>query len=207
MLSLSVGIPIFLLTGGMLWLLWKRQRSQHKLGLQRISRKAPAPRWISSRALQSNIDASQYESSAIFASGVSGGAGVSPMLDSTQTMSSPQSVYAPSNPYPMMNTFPQQMLTMSSNNIANYPQNDALRPPLMGSPNLPLRLTEARDSNKNGPMSLLTSPPTPLIDTPTLPISPSPLVPDVSPPSVENDPMLAAVMRQAQMGLFTLPDR
>jgi hypothetical protein len=206
MQSLSIGILIFLLTGGMLWLLWRRQREedQHKLGLQGISRNAPAAaRWVSSRELQSNIDGSQYASSAILAPGVSGGAGVWPMPSSTQPMSSSQSAYASSNPYPMMNTFPQQMFTMSSNNVANYPQNDILGSPLMGS----LPLTETRDSNKNGQMSLLTSPPTPLMNTPAQSMSSSLLSPEVSPPSVEDDPMLRAAMQQAQMGLFTLPDR
>ena len=202
--SLSIGALLFLLAGGMLWLLWKRQRNQHKSERQGIFGTTPASRWISSRELQSNVDVSQYESSTIFVPQVSGGAGVLPMLDGTQPMSSSQSAYASNNPQPMVNNFPQHMLTMSSNNRANYPKNDTLRSPLMGSLNQP---TEAGDSNKDGQMSLLANSPAPLRDTPTQFMPSSLLLPEVPQSSVEDDPMLGAAMRQAQMELFTFPDR
>ena len=205
--SLSVGTLLFLLAGGMLWLLWKRQRNQHKSERQGIFGSTPASRWISSRQLQSNVDVSQYESSTIFVPRVSGGSGVLPMLDSTQSMSSPQSAYASNHPQTIMNTFPQQMLTMPSNNGTNYPQNETLRSSLMGPLNRPFQLTEARDSNKDGQMSLLANSPTSSRDTPTQFMPSSLLLPEAPQPSAEDDPMLGAVMRQAQMGLFTLPDR
>ncbi len=202
--SLSVGTLLFLLAGGILWLLWKRQRNQHKSERQGILGSTPASRWISSRELQSNVDVSLYESSTAFVPRVSGGSGALPMLDGTQSMSSPQSAYASNNP---MNNFSQQMLTMPSSNRTNYPQNNTFRSPLMGSLNRPLQLTEARDSNKDGQISLLANSPTPLRDTPTQFMPSSHLLPEAPQPSVEDDPMLGAMMRQAQMGLFTLPDR
>jgi hypothetical protein len=205
--SLSVGALLFLLAGAILWFLWRRQRNQCEPEKQGILGYAQASGWISSRELRSNIDVPQYEASTVVVPQVSGGSGVLPLLEGTQSMSSPQSAYAPNNPQPMMNTFQQQMFTMTSNSRTNYPQNNIFRPPLMDSLNQPHRLTEARDSNKDGQMSLLANSPTPLRDTPTQFMPSSHLLPEAPLPSVEDDPMLGTVMRQAQMGLFTLPDR
>ncbi len=205
--SLSVGAVLFLLVGAILWFLWRRQRNQCEPGQQGILGYAQASRWISGRELRSNIDVPQYEASTVVVPQVSGGSGVLPLLEGTQSMSSPQSAYAPNNPQPMMNTFQQQMFTMTSNSRTNYPQNNIFRPPLMDSLNQPHRLTETRDSNKDGQMSLLANSPTPLRDTPTQFMPSSHLLPEAPLPSVEDDPMLGTVMRQAQMGLFTLPDR
>jgi len=224
-LSLGVGTLIFLVSGAMIWLLWKRQRNQHEPVLQGISRTAQAPRWISSREIQSNFDASQHASSAAFAPGVSGasggaevygvsggtgvygGAEVLPMLGSTQSMPSPQLAYTSSDPHTRMTAFPRPMLTMPSNNAVSYPQNSGLRSLLMDSPNLPLQLTEAGGSNNNGQMPPLAAPLTGLIDAPTISMSFSQLEPTVDPPSIEDDPMLGSMMRQAQMGLFALSGR
>ncbi|HWS84856.1 MAG TPA: hypothetical protein VN207_11430 [Ktedonobacteraceae bacterium] len=96
-MPLSIGVPLFLFSGAILWLLWRRQTSQPKPALQGISRNGQAPRWISSREMQSNLETSQYASSDIFASGVSGasgGAEVFPMLGSTQPNAS-SAIFAP----------------------------------------------------------------------------------------------------------------
>ena len=261
-MPLSIGIPLFLFSGAILWLLWRRQRNQHKP----ISRNGQAPRWISSREMQSNLEASQYASPTMVTPGVSGGADVFPMMGSTQpnassamfgpgvsgapggadvfpmpgniqpnassdmfapgvlgasggadvfpmlgntqpNASSKLAYYASSDLHPMLTTFPQQTLTISSNNVASYPQNGILQSLLMDSINLPPQLTAARDSNRNGQMLPLAAAPTALMDIPTLSMSPLPLASAVCPPLIEDDPMLEGIMRQAQMGLFALKGR
>lgn len=130
MLFFGVGIPILLLTGGMLWFLWRRQAKQHKPAM---SRSGQAPRWISSREIQSNLDTIEHVSVTRFAPEVaraSGGAGVVPMLGSTQPMLSPQQAYTSGDPYPMMAAFSQQMPPMSLNNAASYPPNLPMPSPL-----------------------------------------------------------------------------
>jgi len=215
-LSLGVGTLIFLLSGAMIWFLWKRQKNQHEPVLQGISRNAQAPRWISSREIQSNLEVSQYASSAVFApavsgayggTGASGGGEVLPMLGSTQSMPSPQLAYTSSDSRTMMTAFPRPMLTMPSKNAVSYPQNSGLQSLLMDSPNRPLQLTEAGGSDNNGQILPLAAPLTALIDAPSMSVSPSQLEPTVGPPAIEDDPMLGAVMRQAQMGLFALSGR
>jgi hypothetical protein len=115
--------------------------------------------------------------------------------------------YTSSGPHTRMTAFPQQMLTMPSNNAVSYPQNSGLQSLLMDSPNLPLQLTEAGGLDNNGQMLPLAAPLTALIDAPTIPMSSSQLEPTVDPPTIEDDPMLGVVMRQAQTGLFALPGR
>jgi len=96
-MPLSIGVPLFLFSGAILWLLWRRQKNQPKPALQGISRNGQAPRWISSREMQSNLETSQYASSDIFAPGVSGASGgveIFPMLGGTQPNAS-SAMFAP----------------------------------------------------------------------------------------------------------------
>src|SRR5260370_5195469 len=200
----------------MICFLGKRKRTHHEPVLQGISRSAQAPRWISSHEIQSNLEVSQYASSAVFApavsgayggTGASGGGEVLPMLGSTQSMPSPQLAYTSSDSRTMMTAFPRPMLTMPSKNAVSYPQNSGLQSLLMDSPNRPLQLTEAGGSDNNGQMLPLAAPLTALIDAPTIPMSSSQLEPTVDPPAIEDDPMLRPVMRQAQIVRFALSRR
>jgi len=187
----------------MLWLMWRRQTSQHKPALQGIPRNAQAARWMSSSGRQSPLDASPYASSAILAPGVSE---VLPLLGSTEPMPSPQLTDIPHDPRLMRTAFPQHMLTMPLNNAARSLQNDDSQSLFMDTLNLPLQLTEARESNKNGHMLPLAPPPTAWMDTPTASM-PSSLPATIQPPSIKDDSMLESVMQQAQMGLFALSGR
>lgn len=188
MLSFGVGAPILLLVGGMLWFLWRRQTNQHKPVLRRISGNGQASRWVSSREIQSNLDTVEHASPIIYnTSGVSGasrGAGVLPMLGSSiQSMSSPQHAHMFNDSHTMMTNVPQQMLPMSSNNVANYPQNRSLQSLPMDSLNWsPVQQIEARES-KNGQML-------PFAAVASLSISP----PQLPTPSTKEDPELGKRM-------------
>jgi hypothetical protein len=209
LLSLGVGVALFLLSGAMLWLMWRRQTDQRQPVLQGMSYHARAPRWMNSRRIQLSPDASQYALSAVFASGVSER---TLPLGSTEPVSSPQLGSPPSTPGLMRTAFPQHLLRIASNNAARSLSNGDLESRPTASLNLPVQPTEAGASNHNGHTLPPVPPSTALVETPTTSLpsshSLSPVLPAaVRPPFIKDDPVLEAIMRQAQMGLFVLLGR
>jgi hypothetical protein len=104
------------------------------------------------------------------------------------------------------------MPTSSSNNAANPAQNSDLQPLPLDNLSLPQsireRATNGNGQKTTGPIAVLLPP---LMDTPVpfmsapLPVPPVPVQAQATrPPSIQEDPMLEEVMRQAQMGLFIL---
>jgi len=228
-LSLGVGAPLLLVTGAMLWLLWRRQVNHYQPAGQEISRNAQASPWSNNNAqaspwsnnnaqaspwsnnyeMPSTPDVSQYAS---FPSLAAGMPEALPMPGSTPPMPSPQVAYTPSDLRPMTSAFPQQMLTMSSSNGAISAQNGDLVPLPMDTLNLPLQSSRARAAIRNGQKptipalsaalmdSLIPSMSSPLLVVPVPPLA-------IQPPSIKEDPLLEEVMRQAQTGLFALSRR
>jgi len=206
-LALGVGAPLLLISGGTFWLLLRWQINRRRLVLDMPAQASP---WISSYEMQSSFYALQSASGAVNSIIPSTGAsGVSISAPPTQP------TYTPSDLRPVTMAFPQQMLTMHSNGIADYPLNGDLRPFPIDSLDLSLEVTRAIESNGNGHMPLLPNSPTALIDIPTsfMPSSPPisqaiPALPRIGqPPSIKDDSVLESVMRQAQLGLFALPGR
>jgi hypothetical protein len=209
MLPLSVGAPLLLASGGVLWLV---RRRHYKPSLQGASRAAQASLWMSSRELDSDLNALHY---------VTGASGALPVPVRTQTpymptptsqLSFTQPTYTPTGLPSITTAFPQQMLIMSSNKADHYLQKDDLQPFPMDALNPPLQLIEARESNKHAQMFPLAVPPIALIDTPISSLSSPSLMPPVAslpirPPSTKEDLLLGEVMRQAQMGLFIVLGR
>jgi Predicted solute binding protein len=118
--SLGVGIPFFLLSGALLWFLWRRQTNQHKPALRGYSRTAQTSPWTSSREMQPPFALPEFVSSGAFAPRVAGASGVSPEFESTQPMPFLQLADTPSDP--MTTAFAQPMLTMSLDNTLSSPQ-------------------------------------------------------------------------------------
>ena len=156
-----------------------------------------------------------YAPPATLAPGVSGAL---PILGGTQPMLSPQPAYTPSDLRPMTSAFPRQMPTSSSNNGANPALNSDLQPLPLDNLSLPPQSIRERATNGNGNGQKTTGPIAvllpPLIDTLVpfmsvpLPVPPVPVQTQATrPPSIQEDPMLEEVMRQAQMGLFILSGR
>ncbi|HWS85257.1 MAG TPA: hypothetical protein VN207_13465, partial [Ktedonobacteraceae bacterium] len=207
-LALGVGAPLLLISGGTLWVLLRWQINRRRLVLEGA---APASPWISSYEMQSSLYALQSASGAALntVTPSTGASGVPISASPTQP------TYTPSDLRPVTMAFPQQMLTMHSNGIADYPLNGELRPFPLDSLDLSLEVTRAIESNGNGHMPLLPNSPTALIDIPTsfMPSSPPisqaiPVLPRIGrPPSIKDDLVLESVMRQAQWGLFALPGR
>ncbi len=248
-LSLGVGAPLLLVTGAMLWLLWRRQTNQYQPAGQGISRNTQAAPWANNNAqaapwannnaqatpwannntqatpwannntqatpwannheVPPTPDISQYASSTPLAPGMPE---TLPMLGSTPPMPFPQVAYTPSDLRPITSAFPQQMLTMSSSNGASLAQNGDLVPLPMDTLNLPPQSSRARAATKNGQKPTTPAPSAALMDSliPSMP-SPLPIVPvpplAIQPPSIQEDPVLEEVMRQAQTGLFALSRR
>jgi hypothetical protein len=208
-LALGVAAPLLMIGGGTLWLLVKWQIKRHRLALEEAKQANP---WVSSNNMQASFQALQSAS----------GAALNSIMPSTSTSGtfpisplSAQPTYTASHLRPIATAFPQQMLTMHSNVLANYPLNGDLQPLPINSLDLSLEVTRAIESNGNGYMPLLPDTLTRLVDTPTsyMPSSPptSGVLPiaqlNIRPPSINDDSMLASVMNQAQMGLFALPGR
>ena len=206
--SLGVGIPFFLLSGALLWLLWRRQTGQHQ-PLQGISHTAQTALWMRSHKIQPLLGASQFTPSAVLGSEAPE---VLPMFENTELIPSPQSADIPSDPSSMTTASMQQRLTISLDNTLSSAQSGLLQSQPMDAFNLPLQPTEARASNKNGQTPLLAFAPTAEMETSPLsissPLAESPNLPrSVCPPAIKDDPMLATMMRQAQVGLFVLLER
>ena len=212
MLPLSVGAPLLLASGGLLWLV---RRRHYRPALQRVSRDTQASLWLSSRELDSGPDLNALH----YVTGASGSfpvparpqAPYGPMP--TSQLSFTQPTYTPMGLPAITTAFPQQMLTMSSSNKTDryLPEDDFLPLP-MGVLNPPLQLIEARESNKHMQLFPLAVPPIALIDIPISSISSPSLMPPVvslpiRPPSTKEDLLLGEVMRQAQMGLFIVLGR
>ena len=88
-LSMSIAIPVLLVTGGMIWLLWRRQASQDKLAMQGMYGNAQAP-WMNNYGMSPNTNTFQYASSAGFAPDMSGMSGSMPAFGGgAQQMPSP----------------------------------------------------------------------------------------------------------------------
>ena len=205
MLSLGVGLPLLLVSGVMLWLLWRRQTNQYQPVAEGIFRNAQASPWANNHEMPTTPDVSQYASSTTSASGVSGALLIP---HSSQPMPSPQLAYTPSDLRPITTAFSRQMLSMSSSDEANSGANGDLVPLPMDTLSLPLQSSRARAAKRNGQMPTTPALLPALMDTPIPPILASPaLSVTADPPSIKDDPVLEAVMRQAQMGLFALPGR
>lgn len=194
-LPLGVGVALLLATGGIFWLLWRRQGKQYKPG---IYPNTQASAWTNNYAVPPTLDPQYASLSAPFAPRVSGALPTA----STQPMLSPQPTYTTtSDLHPATAPFSREMLTASLNNGASSAQNGS-RPLLTDTSSLSPLSTGARATNRNGQTTPL---PPARMDTPP-PVSPmSPLT--THPPSIKDDPMLEEVMRQAQMGLFILSGR
>jgi len=209
MFSLSFGGPLLLVCGGMLWLLWRRQMSQHHPALQRASRNTQASLWMSSHEMDSNIDALHY---------ITGASGALPIAVLPETPSIPtpisqlpfpQPAYTPSRLPSITTPFPLEMFITPSNEAAHYPEADELLPWSMHSLDLPRQLTKAGKSNQYQQMLPFAAPP---MTSPDISTSFSPFVTPVvslaiQPPSPKDDPFLGEVMRQAQTGLFIVLGR
>ena len=206
-LALGVGAPLLLISGGGLWLLVGWQINRSKLALQEASVASP---WTSSYGMQPSLQAFQSASGAALNTLPS-----STSLPGTFPVPATQPTYTPNDPRPTMMSFPQQMLTMHSNGLADYPLNGDLQPASVDVLDPSFAVTRAIESNGNGSTPLHPDSPTVLVDTPTscVPSTP-PLSSDISalpvniqPPAIKDDTRLEAVMRQSQLGLFTLPGR
>ena len=209
-LALGVGAPLLLISGGGFWLLLSWQINRSKLALQEAS--VAASPWTNSYGMQPSLQAFQSAS----------GAALNTLPSSTSLpgtfpvpASATQPTYTPSDPHPTMMTFQQQMLTTHSNGIVDYPLNGDLQPMPIDVLDPSFAVTRAIESNGNGSTPLSPDSPTVLVDTPTsyVPSTPplssdrSTLPVNIQPPAVKDDAMLEAMMRQAQLGLFTLPGR
>jgi len=200
LLSLGVGIPLLLATGGIFWLLWRRQAQQYKPGTYPNAQVTP---WMNNYAASPTLDPQYASSSATFASGASGALSTA----STQPILLPQPTYTTTSDLHPAAPFSREMLTASLNNGASAAQNGS-QPLLIDTPSLSPLSTSARAANKNG--QITTTPLSPArMDTPPPSMSSlSPISPlAIHPPSIKDDPMLEEVMRQAQMGLFILSGR
>jgi hypothetical protein len=229
-LSLGIGTPLLLVTGAMLWLLWRRQvisrnaqaspwsnnnaqaspwSNNNAQASPWSNNNAQASPWSNNYEMPSTPDVSQYAS---FPSLAAGMPEALPMPGSTAPMPSPQVAYTPSDLRPMTSAFPQQMLTTSSSNGASSAQNGDLVPLPMDTLNLPLQSSRARAAIRNGQKPTTPAPSAALMDSliPSM-SSPLPVIPvpplAIQPPSIKEDPLLEEVMRQAQMGLFALSRR
>jgi len=211
-LILGVGAPLVLISGGTVWFLVRWLINRRKLALQEAAQEpAQASPWINNY-MQPPLHALQSASGAALNT-------LTPSRSVSEAFPTPklptQPTYTPSDLRPVTTAFPQQMLTMRSNGVADYPPNGDLRLLPIDSLDLSLEVTRAIETNGNGQMPLLSSSPIALIDIPTssMPSSPpiSQTIPALlgtgQPPSIKGDLVLEAVMRQAQLGLFALPGR
>jgi len=211
-LPLSIGGPLLLASGGMFWLVRRRQMNHYKPALHGASRNAQTSLWTSSREIDPDLNTLHY---------ITGASGALPIPTTPQTPYMPvptseqpfiQSVYTPSRLSSINTAFSEQMFAISSNEAASYPQEDDLLPLPIDSLNLPFELAEARESTNSGQMPLLAPPPIASTDIPISFTPFPPLVPPVislttQPPAIKNDPLLREVMRQAQTGLFVVLGR
>jgi len=211
-LILGVGAPLVLISGGTVWFLVRWLINRRRLALQAAAQEAAqASPWMNNY-MQPPLHALQSASGAALNTSTPS-RGVSEAFP-TPTLPT-QPTYTPSDLRPVTTAFPQQMLTMRSNGVADYPLNGDLRLLPIDSLDLSLEVTRAIETNGNGQMPLLSNTPTALIDTPTSSMPSSPPISRVLPvppmliqaPSVKDDSVLETVMRQAQMGLFALPGR
>ena len=212
MLPLSIGTPLLLVSGGMLWLLWRRQMSQYKPAPLGASRTGQTSLWVSRPDMDSDLNTLHSITGASGALPIPATSQTSYMPMPTPQLPFPEQAYTPSRLHSITTALPQQMFTMSLNEAASYPQDDDLLPWSIDSLNLPPQLTEARESNNSGQMPplvahLMVSTDIPTLSTP-LPSLVAPVVSlAIQPPSIKNDPLLGEVMRQAQAGLFVVLGR
>ena len=87
MLSLGVGTPLVLVSGGMFLLLWRRRSKQNKPAVQGMFGNTQASPWMDNYEMPTIPNASQYAPDAALAPGMSG---AFPMLGNTQAMPFPQ---------------------------------------------------------------------------------------------------------------------
>jgi hypothetical protein len=134
-LSMGIAIPVLLVTGGMIWLLWRRQASQDKLATQGMYGNAQAP-WMNNYGMSPNTNTFQYTSSAGFAPDMSGMSGSMPAFGSgAQQMQSPYVAGVPAALTPGMSgsmpAFGSGAQQMQSPYVAGVPA--ALTPGMSGS--------------------------------------------------------------------------
>lgn len=197
LLSLGIGIPLVLATGGIFWFLWRRQTKRYMSEIYPNTQVSP---WMTNYVVPPTLDP-QYPSLSM--PGVSGAlpiASIPPML-------SPQPTYTPTSDFhPAVAHFSREMLTASLNNGSSA--QNSLLPLLVETSSLSAKMRTANRSGQTTPLSpmRMDTPPPSMSSLPSATSSPMPpLV--IHPPLIKEDPMLEEVMRQAQMGLFILSGR
>jgi hypothetical protein len=211
--SLGVGAPFLLFSGALLWLLWRRQTSQHKPVPQTQSGNALTSAWMSNRGTQPPSDRSDFVSSATLAPRGFAQSGISP-FEATELMQSSQQAERSSDLFPMPITLTQAMQTiMALDKAFHSSRNGPIQLAYEDAVDLSLQSpTQAKGSSKNGDVGVLISPPmeqmgnaqlsrtSACTEPPDVPVT-------IGSPSINDDPMLAMVMQQAQTGLFVLLGR
>jgi hypothetical protein len=210
--SLGVGAPFLLLSGGLLWLLWRRQTSQHKSVLRARADNTRTSAWMSNSEIQTSFTPPEFGSSLALVPSVSVVSG-NPPFETTEPMPSFQPAERPSDLFPMPIAVAQPMVTMALDNGLSSPPNGSFQLEVRDSLNLPFQPpTQARGSNKHGQVGVLVSPPMVQMENVLSPRgsalseTPGALV-TIGPPAINDDLLLAKAMEQAQMGLFALPGR
>lgn len=186
--------------------------SQHQLAQRTRSGNAFASVWMRDRQFPSSATLSDVASSAAVVPSESIFSRVSP-FEMTELMPSSQQTGRPSDLFPMPITLAQPMLAMDLDKAWRSPQNSPVQLAFEEARDLPFQsLTQTRGSSQNGQEGVLVSPPMVQMDNAlqsnTSAHSELAGLPGmVSPPPLEDDPMLAKAMQQAQMGLFVLSGR
>lgn len=208
---LIVGAPFLLLSGALLWLLWRRQTSQRKSVPQAQSGNARISARMSSSEIQTPFTPPEFGSSLASVPSVSV-SGNSP-FETTEPMPSFQPAERPSDLLPMSIAVAQPMVTMALDNVLSSPPNGSFQLEVRDSLNLPFQPpTQARGSDKYEQVRVLVLPPmvqrgntlpsrgSPFSEPPSVPVT-------IDLPAINDDPILVKAMEQAQMGLFALPGR
>lgn len=212
MLPLSVGAPLLLASGGIFWLIRRRQMNQYKPGLLGSFDNTQPALWVSSRELDAAPHTFDYVTGASGALSVP----VMPQEPHIQTQTSPLSftlsAYTPSGlAAPLPTSLRQSIPTISSIQPERYSQEEDWFPWADDSLSLPVQSLEPRVSNKYervlppvaAPMAPLDTPVPSMLTSWVQPVGAQP----IHPPSTKGDPLLGEAMRQAQMGLFVVLGR
>ena len=212
MLPLSVGAPLLLASGGMFWLIRRRQMNQYKPGLLGTFDDTQPALWVSSRELDANPHA---------LNNVTGASGALPvplmpqqphMQTPTSPLSFPSLAYTPSELLALPTSSRQPIPNVSWNQPERYSQEEDRLPWVDAALNLPVQPVEARVFDKYEQVFSPVATPMESSD-PSIPLMSSPswvqptVVQPIHPPSTKRDSLLGEVMRQAQMGLFVMLGR
>jgi hypothetical protein len=232
-LSLGIGTPVLLLFGGGLFWLYLRRRQQGVTGLQFGSPTNSS--WISSNDMATNNNFSPVLGSfAANSSTLPAPYTTNPLLSSNAGMTSIAAntlqqatlppfaelagpLYTPSDLRPITMALPQPFPNQTAPDATPYPPTSDMNPLSFEALNLPQNIAEMMAPQQRPNIADMLAPQ----QTPDIPISttathdhlpnpiqnsPTPAV-AIQPPDPANNAVLENVMRQAQLGLFVIPNR